>query len=140
VTAMAGAPDDTDPDAGSPDVVAPDTDLAWMQHALVLADRAELEDDEIPVGAVLVGADGGLLAEGWNRNISDNDPTAHAEIVAMRRAGARWSMPAWRDWCLPPATRRRAPAAAFSICSVTRGTTTGCRWIRGRSRTRRDVD
>ena len=59
-----------------------------MRHALSLADRAELEDDEIPVGAVLVDANGQLLAEGWNRNISENDPTAHAEIVAMRRAGA----------------------------------------------------
>jgi tRNA(Arg) A34 adenosine deaminase TadA len=60
-----------------------------MRHALALADRAEREDNEIPVGAVLVGADGQLLAEGWNRNISENDPTAHAEIVAMRQAGMR---------------------------------------------------
>jgi tRNA(Arg) A34 adenosine deaminase TadA len=60
-----------------------------MRHALALADRAEREDDEIPVGAVLVDANGQLLAEGWNRNISDNDPTAHAEIVAMRQAGMR---------------------------------------------------
>ena len=64
-------------------------DLAWMKHALSLADRAELEDNEIPVGAVLVDSAGELLAEGWNRNISEHDPTAHAEIVAMRRAGAR---------------------------------------------------
>ena len=64
-------------------------DERWMRHALALADRAEREDDEIPVGAVLVDANGQLLAEGWNRNISDNDPTAHAEIVAMRQAGMR---------------------------------------------------
>jgi tRNA(Arg) A34 adenosine deaminase TadA len=64
-------------------------DLDWMRQALALAERAEREDDEIPVGAVLVGADGGLLAEGWNRNIGEHDPTAHAEIVAMRQAGAR---------------------------------------------------
>ena len=64
-----------------------DTDQHWMRHALELADRAQHEDDEIPVGAVIVGADGAMLAEGWNRNISDHDPTAHAEIVAMRRAG-----------------------------------------------------
>ena len=60
-----------------------------MRHALLLADRAEREDDEIPVGAVLVGADGDVLAEGWNRNITEHDPTAHAEIVAMRQAGRR---------------------------------------------------
>lgn len=64
-------------------------DERWMRHALALADRAEREDDEIPVGALLVDANGQLLAEGWNRNISDNDPTAHAEIVAMRQAGMR---------------------------------------------------
>jgi tRNA(Arg) A34 adenosine deaminase TadA len=64
-----------------------ETDAAWMRRALELADRARHEDDEIPVGALLVDADGQLLAEGWNRNISERDPSAHAEIVAMRKAG-----------------------------------------------------
>jgi tRNA(Arg) A34 adenosine deaminase TadA/predicted GIY-YIG superfamily endonuclease len=68
---------------------APSADLRWMHHALALADRAEREDDEVPVGAVLVDAQGRLLAEGWNRNITEHDPTAHAEIVAMRQAGMR---------------------------------------------------
>ena len=63
-------------------------DLRWMQHALALAERAEREDDEIPVGAVVVGPDGALVAEGWNRNIAEHDASAHAEIVALRRAGA----------------------------------------------------
>lgn len=58
-----------------------------MRRALALADRAEREDDEIPVGAVLVSAAGEVLGEGWNRNITECDPTAHAEIVAMRQAG-----------------------------------------------------
>ena len=75
--------------SGLPDAKSIDEDERWMRHALALADRAEREDNEIPVGAVLVGADGQLLAEGWNRNISENDPTAHAEIVAMRQAGMR---------------------------------------------------
>lgn len=66
-----------------------DSDIEWMRHALALADRAEREDDEIPVGAVLVDADGQLLGEGWNRNLAEHDPSAHAEIVAMRRAGAK---------------------------------------------------
>lgn len=62
-------------------------DERWMRHALALAARARDEDDEIPVGAVLVSADGAVLGEGWNRNIAESDPSAHAEIVAMRRAG-----------------------------------------------------
>jgi tRNA(Arg) A34 adenosine deaminase TadA len=62
-------------------------DEQWMRQALVLAERAQLEEDEIPVGALLVSADGVCIAEGWNRNIGDHDPSAHAEIVAMRRAG-----------------------------------------------------
>lgn len=63
--------------------------MRWMRHALALAKRAEREDDEIPVGAVMVSADGQLLGEGWNRNITEHDPSAHAEIVAMRQAGMR---------------------------------------------------
>lgn len=63
------------------------TDIEWMRHALALAERAQREDDEIPVGALVVDADGRLLGEGWNRNIAEHDPSAHAEIVAMRRAG-----------------------------------------------------
>ena len=62
-------------------------DERWMRHAFDLAERAQGEYDEIPVGAVLVGADGRQLGEGWNRNILDHDPSAHAEIVAMREAG-----------------------------------------------------
>lgn len=62
-------------------------DEHWMRHALALADRAEREDDEIPVGAVLVDAAGAVVGEGWNRNIAEHDPSAHAEIVALRRSG-----------------------------------------------------
>ena len=66
-------------------MVAPDHEH-WMRQAFALADRAEREFDEIPVGAVLVSADAQVLGEGWNRNILDHDPTAHAEIVALRHA------------------------------------------------------
>lgn len=59
-----------------------------MRQALALAARARDEEDEIPVGAVVVDAAGQLLGEGWNRNIGEHDPSAHAEIVALRRAGA----------------------------------------------------
>lgn len=57
-----------------------------MQRALVLA-RQAAEQDEVPVGAVLV-KDAQLIAEGWNQPISSCDPTAHAEVVALR-AGAK---------------------------------------------------
>lgn len=71
------------------DLPAGPDDVRWMRHALALAERAERDYDEIPVGAVLVGADGGLLGEGWNFNIVSHDPSAHAEIVALREGGRR---------------------------------------------------
>ncbi len=58
-----------------------------MRRALELARRAE-ELGEVPVGAVVV-ADGEVIGEGWNQPISANDPTAHAEIVALRAAAQR---------------------------------------------------
>jgi tRNA(Arg) A34 adenosine deaminase TadA len=63
------------------------SDEHWMRRALALAERARSEDDEIPVGALVVDAGGNVVGEGWNRNIAESDPSAHAEIVAMRRAG-----------------------------------------------------
>jgi tRNA(adenine34) deaminase len=62
------------------------SDELFMQEALRDAQRA-LEMGEVPVGAVVV-CDGNILAHGWNRNLTGNDPTAHAEIVALREAGA----------------------------------------------------
>jgi tRNA(adenine34) deaminase len=62
-------------------------DLQWMQHALGLAAKAEA-GGEVPVGAVIV-QDGDIVGEGWNRPISTHDPTAHAEIMALRAAGER---------------------------------------------------
>ena len=57
-----------------------------MEEALRSAQRA-LEAGEVPIGAVVV-SEGRIVGRGWNRNIFDNDPTAHAEIVALREAGA----------------------------------------------------
>jgi tRNA(adenine34) deaminase len=67
----------------------PPDDKHWMRHAFALAEAAERDWNEIPVGAVLVSAAGELLGEGFNRTITDHDPTAHAEIVALRAAGRR---------------------------------------------------
>ena len=69
-----------------------------MRLALAQAVQAK-ELGEVPVGAVLLDADGQLLATGFNRTIVDHDPTAHAEIVALR-AAAR----AAQNYRLPGAT------------------------------------
>ena len=62
-----------------------DLNYQWMELALVQADLAA-EQGEVPVGAVVV-CDGELIAVGHNLTIADSDPTGHAEIVALRRAG-----------------------------------------------------
>ena len=62
------------------------TDAEWMQRALALAQRAA-EEGEVPVGALLV-VDNAVVGEGWNRPIASSDPTAHAEIVALRAGAA----------------------------------------------------
>src|SRR6478672_9649415 len=63
------------------------TDSQWMRYALNRA-RQAAERDEVPVGAVLV-KDGDLVSEGFNEPIGTVDPTAHAEIVALRRGAAQ---------------------------------------------------
>jgi tRNA(adenine34) deaminase len=62
-------------------------DLRFMARAMELAREAE-RAGEVPVGAVIV-KDGEIIAEGWNRPISTSDPTAHAEILAMRAAAEK---------------------------------------------------
>lgn len=57
-----------------------------MRRALALAEHARDAEGEVPVGAVLVQGES-AIGEGWNRNITLHDPTAHAEIVALRNAG-----------------------------------------------------
>jgi tRNA(adenine34) deaminase len=63
----------------------PASDVDFMQRALRLAQRAA-EEGEVPVGALLV-LESEVIGEGWNKPITSHDPTAHAEIVALR-AGA----------------------------------------------------
>lgn len=59
-----------------------------MRRALDLARHTQDQHAEVPVGAVLV-LDGEIIGEGWNRNITTHDPSAHAEITALRDAGQR---------------------------------------------------
>ena len=66
---------------------SPLTDQYWMTYALALAERAA-DAGEVPVGAVVV-LDDKVIGEGWNQPISGHDPTAHAEIMALRDAAQR---------------------------------------------------
>ncbi len=65
-----------------------DTDESWMWRAIHVAREAE-KLGEVPVGAILIDADGKILAATSNRTIKNNDPTAHAEILALRLAALR---------------------------------------------------
>ena len=69
------------------DAVVQDSDLPAMQRALALARRAA-DEGEVPVGAVVV-LDGLAIGQGFNRPIRAHDPTAHAEVVALRSAAAQ---------------------------------------------------
>lgn len=60
-------------------------DIFWMQKALFLTKKAQA-NGEIPTGAVLIHKDK-LIADGWNHSIINNDPCAHAEILALRAGG-----------------------------------------------------
>lgn len=66
-----------------------DNDTRWMHHALTLAQKA-FDAGEVPVGAVVVGTNGAredvVLGEGWNQPIGSHDPSAHAEMMAIRQA------------------------------------------------------
>jgi len=62
-----------------------ETDVYWMNKALELAQKAG-DSDEVPIGAVLISENNQCIGEGWNQPISKHDPTAHAEIHALRAA------------------------------------------------------
>lgn len=63
-------------------------DKSWMLQALAMADKAQ-QLGEVPVGAVLVDANNYLIAQGYNQPIQNHDPSAHAEIQAIRLAGEK---------------------------------------------------
>jgi len=74
--------------AAEPGALFSADDMAYMRRALQLAEHARDAENEVPVGAVLV-VDGNIVGLGWNRNITLHDPTAHAEIQALRAAGEK---------------------------------------------------
>ena len=73
--------------AGPPGVGRPLDDVAAMRLAIAEAGAA-LDHDDVPIGAVVLSPSGSVLAAGRNRRELDNDPTAHAEVVALRAAAA----------------------------------------------------
>jgi tRNA(adenine34) deaminase len=61
-------------------------DVDYMRRAIELARAAEAAG-EVPIGALVVAADGRIIGEGWNQPVAAHDPTAHAEVLALRAAG-----------------------------------------------------
>ncbi len=84
-----------------------------MQHALDEAQAAAARG-EVPVGAVVLGPDGAILARAGNRTEADNDPTAHAEILALRHAAVRRGSPRLPD-CDLVVTLEPCPMCAHAI-------------------------
>ena len=84
-----------------------------MERALALA-RAAAKAGEVPVGAVIVGPDGRVLAEAANRTEADTDPTAHAELLAIRAAAKKLGAPRLVD-CDLYVTLEPCPMCAQAI-------------------------
>lgn len=91
----------------------------WMRRALELAKIAG-DAGEVPVGAVIIDAHGNLIAEGENRKERDQDPTAHAEIIALRAASQ--SLHNWRlNQCTLYVTLEPCPMCAGAIVQARLG-------------------
>ena len=84
-----------------------------MERALALA-RQAAERGEVPIGCVIVGPDGAILAEAANRTETDRDPTAHAELLAIRTAAAKAGAPRLPD-CDLYVTLEPCPMCAQAI-------------------------
>ena len=91
----------------------------WMERSIELATNAG-NAGEVPVGAIIVSAEGEIIAEGENRRERDCDPTAHAEIVAIRAAGA--NLNSWHlDRCTLYVTLEPCPMCAGAIVAARLG-------------------
>ena len=91
----------------------------WMERSIKLATNAG-NAGEVPVGAIIVSAEGKIIAEGENRRERDCDPTAHAEVVAIRAAGA--NLNSWHlDRCTLYVTLEPCPMCAGAIVAARLG-------------------
>ena len=111
------------------------TDQHWMQQALMLAEKAAAAG-EVPVGAVLVDGED-CIAEGWNQPIGRHDPTAHAEVVALRAAGvsqANYRLTGTTLYvtlepclmCVGAIVHARVQRLVFGACDPKSGAVTSC--------------
>lgn len=101
---------------------SPSRYAAWLGRALELAERCA-ETDDVPVGALVIAADGEVIGEGWNtrESAADPDPTAHAEVVALRAAARHTGL--WRlEGCTLAVTLEPCPmcAGALTLARVDR--------------------
>jgi tRNA(adenine34) deaminase len=102
--------------AGLPSALQDETHLRWMNEALHEADAAA-EDMDVPVGCVIVDAGGLEIGRGRNRRELDRDPTAHAEIIALRQAARR--LGAWRlEGCTVYVTLEPCPMCAGALVNA----------------------
>jgi tRNA(adenine34) deaminase len=91
----------------------------WMERAIALATAAG-EAGEVPVGAVVVDGANNLIAEGENRRQRDHDPTAHAEVLALRSAGK--ALQTWHlEQCTLYVTLEPCPMCAGALINARLG-------------------
>jgi tRNA(adenine34) deaminase len=93
------------------------SDVAAVREALAVLQEHGSTGSDIPVGAVLMGPDGTVLGRGWNQRATSNDPTAHAEVVALREASAR--LRTWRlTGCTLAVTLEPCPMCAGAAAAA----------------------
>jgi len=90
------------------------TDVEAVQRALDLARTVSTPDDDVPVGAVVLDASGTVIGQAINEREASGDPTAHAEVLAIRRAAS--TLDTWRlDGCTIAVTMEPCPMCAGAI-------------------------
>lgn len=90
------------------------SDLEAVRRALELAQTVTTPDDDVPVGAVVLDPEGRIIAQAVNEREASGDPTAHAEVLALRRAAE--TVGSWRlDGCTIAVTLEPCPMCAGAI-------------------------
>jgi tRNA(Arg) A34 adenosine deaminase TadA len=92
-----------------------------MRSAIAIAQSA-LKTDDVPVGALIVDSENNIISTGFNEREAHQDPTAHAEIVAIRRAAQKVRLPNHESihWYLVPGMKKLVQSDQFGMCFVIR--------------------